>query len=414
MERTGAGIGLGSWWAYRELGWGGWWFWDPVENASLLPWLSGTALLHANIVLKKRGLLAPWVLLLAILTFALSLIGTFLVRSGALTSVHSFASDPERGLFILAYFTVTIGGALLIYALRAGALGSPGGMLPASREGMIVVNNLFILSAMATVLLGTAYPLVAEWIAHEKMTVGPPYFNLTFIPLMAIPLAFAGLVPFMPWKKASLADALHRIRPALLAAVAVFLLVLAIAHTGVLTGALGFALSTWLFVSSLQWVMKGRGRPGALAVFLGHAGAAVIVAGITSVSVWKLEAERSLLPGDDIAIGQYRLHYVEEAPVQGENYKATRSRFAVSDAAGKPVGELAPEYRFYDIRSIATSETAIYSTWDGDLYVATGDASPDKRRVVRLYYVPLIRFIWLGFVLIGAGGISAIVSRKPS
>jgi len=204
------GIGLGSWWAYRELGWGGWWFWDPVENASLMPWLSATALLHSNLVLKKRGLLAPWVVLLAILTFGLSLLGTFLVRSGALTSVHSFANDPARGLYILAYIAVVMGAALALYALRGQRLQASETMAPVSREGMIVINNLFILTACATVVLGTMYPLVAEWISGARLTVGAPYFNATFLPIMSIALLFAALVPFMPWKKANIRESLKR------------------------------------------------------------------------------------------------------------------------------------------------------------------------------------------------------------
>jgi len=407
------GIGLGSWWAYRELGWGGWWFWDPVENASLMPWLAGTALLHSNIVLKKRDMLASWVILLAIFTFGLSLLGTFLVRSGALTSVHSFASDPTRGLFILAYIVVVIGSALLLFALRGNRVASAEKMLPVSREGMIVINNLFILTACATVVLGTMYPLLVEWMENSKLTVGPPYFNKTFLPLMAVPLIFAGLVPFMPWKNASFSEAMKRATPALLATVAFMLLVATSAKSDIPYAIAGFGLVVWLAASSAQWLMRSTGVKGAWSVFLGHMGAAVLVAGITGVSLYKQQDERFVSAGDQFAFAGYQLTFAGEENVVRPNYTAHVATLNVADAKGNTLATFKPEYRIYAIRSMPTSEADIRYQFTSDLYAVLGETSKDgKRSAFRLYYVPMIGFIWAGFALIALAGIIAVL-RKP-
>ncbi len=407
------GIGLGSWWAYRELGWGGWWFWDPVENASLLPWLAGTALFHSNIVLKKRALLAQWVILLAIITFALSLLGTFLVRSGAITSVHSFASDPARGVFILAYIFLTVGGALFLYSLRGGAIKSDGQMLPVSREGLIVINNLFVLSACATVLLGTLYPIFAELANSEKITVGPPFFQSTFIPLMAIPLVFAAITPFMAWKKTSLKSAMHALRPAMLATLAGVFVVLAFAHTKIISACLGFGLAIWLGAGSVQWLLGSRGRRGRYAVFFGHIGAAFIVVGITASGLWKEEAQMLAANGDSLAIAGYKVEFVETADVTGQNYKAKKAHLLLMDAGGKMIKELSPEYRTYDITGSNTSETAIYYSLAGDLYSVIGASGAGGKTTLRLYFQPMINFIWLGFVLMALGGITGYLTGNP-
>ncbi len=408
------GIGLGSWWAYRELGWGGWWFWDPVENASLMPWLSGTALFHSNLVLKKRGLLAPWVVLLAILTFGLSLLGTFLVRSGALTSVHSFANDPTRGLYILGYITVVMGAALLLYALRGHRFSAQEPLLPASREGMIVINNLFIMTACATVVLGTMYPLVAEWLSGDRLTVGAPYFNATFLPLMALPLLFAALVPFMPWKKASIKDALLRCKPALLAAATAMVLALVSAGSHVPYAMAGFGLAAWLFVASLKWLKQADGVAGRWSVFLGHAGAAIMVAGITGVGLWKTSVEQSLPAGAQMTIGSYSLSLEKIEPLRMPNYSAIRGHVAASrpqPEEAEPI-RLFPEFRTYDIRGATTSEASIYGTLLHDLYVVAGEQQPDGSMALRAYYVPLISFIWIGFVLMGMAGFVSLRRQK--
>jgi len=406
------GIGLGSWWAYRVLGWGGFWFWDPVENASLLPWLSGTALLHANIVLKKRGSLKQWVLLLSIITFGLSLLGTFLVRSGVLISVHSFASDPTRGYFILAFFILAIGGALALFAMRAGQLRSDETMLPLSREGMIVINNLFLLTACATVLLGTLYPMLAEIMSGEKLTVGPPYFNATFLPLIAIPLIFAGLTPFMPWKQARFRESLRAARPALMATLAVIVFILAFVDHEKLLAAAGFGLAAWLALASLQWVIIKRSSKGAMAVFIAHLGVAVIVAGVTGATLFKQESERWMSVGDSMDIAGYHIIYAKISAADAPNYHGQRGNFIVTDKAGNPVATLTPEHRTYDIRNSSTSIASIHSAPAYDLYAVIGEASQDgKRTSVRIYYNPVMGFIWGGFVLMFMGGVTAIMRK---
>lgn len=410
------GIGLGSWWAYRELGWGGWWFWDPVENASLLPWLSGTALLHSNIVLKKRGLLAQWVILLSIVTFALSLLGTFLVRSGAITSVHSFANDPQRGIFILAYISITVGSALFLYSLRGGKIqNSNEKMLPISREGMIVINNLFILSACATVLLGTLYPMFAELTSGERITVGAPFFQATFVPLMAMPLVFAALTPFMAWKKASLLATIRAVRPALLATIAAIFIVLAFAQSKIISAVCGFGLATWLATGSVQWLISARGKRGKYAVFLGHIGAAFMVVGITASGLWKEEVQKQVSQGESLEIAGYNVFYIEKTDIIGDNFTANRAHLKVIDKSGnyeKDVADLFPEYRTYSISDSNTSETAIYYSLTGDLYSVIGETSPDGKIAIRLYFQPMINLIWLGFVLMASGGIVSIYSAR--
>jgi len=404
------GIGLGSWWAYRELGWGGFWFWDPVENASLMPWLAGTALLHSNIVLEKRGQLASWVILLSILTFALSLLGTFLVRSGALTSVHSFASDPARGLFILVYMVVAVGGALLLYGLRMRSIETVESMQPASREGMIVFNNLFLLSACAVVFLGTVYPLFAEWLSGTKLTVGAPYFISTFVPLMALPIFFAGLATLMPWKKASFATTLYHARPAAMAAAAAAFLVIVWTHTSVAYAALGIGLGIWLWVVSLQWLIAGwKSLPHmyVASVFSAHAGVAILVLGITGTGIWQQEIDRATAPGDTFDIAGYRLTYVRENTERGANYDVKRAEIRITNK----MTSLFPEYRTYDIRHTTTSEAAVYSTWAGDLYAVIGEGD-GKRTALRVYYNPGIRFLWLGCLMMGLAGILALAHFK--
>ena len=402
------GIGLGSWWAYRELGWGGWWFWDPVENASLMPWLAGTALLHANIVLKKRGLLAPWVLLLSIITFGLSLLGTFLVRSGALTSVHGFASDPARGLFILAFLALGLGVALTLFALKAPQFSSKESALPASREGMILINNMFVLCACASVLLGTLYPLFLEWMNGQKITVGPAFFNIAFLPLMALPLVFAGLAPFLAWKNASFSQALKRAWPSLAACGAGLLLVLAlVAKPGALALA-GFGLATWLAASSLQWLLRARGVRGALGVAVAHLGVAVLVAGITGASLWKQEIERPLAVGETLTVAGYTLSFEREWQETTPLYQSKHAEFTLRASDGSFLARLHPQYRRYGKGGMNTHEVAAFHDAWFDIHVIIGDASPDgKQSAARAYYTPLIGCIWLGCVLMTLGGLLA-------
>jgi len=406
------GIGLGSWWAYRELGWGGWWFWDPVENASLLPWLSATALFHSNIVLKKRGQFAHWVLLLAIITFGLSLLGTFLVRSGAITSVHSFASDPKRGIFILVYMLVSIGGALFLYSIRSHKITNEGDeqIVPTSREGLIIINNLFILTACSAVLLGTLYPMFAEIFGGEKLTVGAPYFEATFAPLMAIPLIFAAVTPFVTWKVSSLKLALRSMLPALLAVIATAILLVAIGGIGekTISAIAGFGLVAWLTVGSVSWLLRAGKKRAKYAVFLGHIGAAVFVAGVVASSLYNSETQGLLMVGDKLNIVGYSVKYDGISDEKGENFTAKRANLVVANQAGEEIVRLFPEYRTYAIRGSSTSETAIYSTFAGDLYSASGETSAEGKTPIRLYYKPMIYLIWLGFVLVCSSGIVSL------
>jgi cytochrome c-type biogenesis protein CcmF len=402
------GIGLGSWWAYRVLGWGGFWFWDPVENASLLPWLTGTALLHANIVLKKRGSLSQWVILLSILTFGMSMLGTFLVRSGVLVSVHSFASDPQRGLFILLYLTAILGWALALFATKTHAPEGKQRVLPLSREGMIIINNIFLLTACATVLLGTLYPMLAEWISREKISVGPPYFNATALPLLAIPLIFAGLTPFMPWKKAALADALRQSLPALMAALVAGAIVLAVANRQVIFSALGMALCAWLLVASLSWLIKHRNTRGRFSVFLGHTGAALLVAGITGAGLWKSETERWMSEGDHFEIAGYHITLDALLAQETPNHSTLIAQFSVDGHKEA----LTPEYRTFAIRKTGTSIASIALTPWGDLYGVIGEPSAKTGKIsARFYYNPLTYLIWAGFMLMALGGITATMQR---
>ncbi len=405
------GIGLGSWWAYRELGWGGWWFWDPVENASLLPWLAGTALLHANIILKKRDALGQWVNILSIATFAFSMIGTFLVRSGALTSVHSFASDPERGVFILAYIMLTVGGALFLYALRGDSLKSVAAAPPVSREGMIVINNLFLMTACMSVLLGTLYPLISEMMHGEKLTVGAPYFNLTFIPLMILPIFFAGLAPFMPWQKASFSKALKQLQPAAIAALVMLVFILALVKADIVYAAIGFTLAAWLAASSILLLWRKTNK-ASISVAISHFGVALMVAGITGVGIWKAEAEKWLTPGESLAVNDYAVIYKGKADIAGNNHN-TKTATLLLSYKGEELTVLKPEYRYYPITRNYTSETAIYPHLGGDVYAVIGEDSADGGKLsVRIYHVPMIQFIWAGFMFIAIGGLVSIIRKK--
>ncbi|MGE3714023.1 MAG: heme lyase CcmF/NrfE family subunit [Alphaproteobacteria bacterium] len=407
-----AGIALGSWWAYRELGWGGWWFWDPVENASLLPWLAGLALLHSNIVMKKRDALAGWVVLLAIVTFALSLIGTFLVRSGALTSVHSFASDPARGMYILAFIVLSIGIALALYAWRAGDIQSSRRLTPSSRGGLIVLNNTFLMVACATVLFGTLYPLAVDWFNGQPVTVGAPYFNLTFLPLMALPLCLAAIAPFAGWDQHTGMAWLRPVWPALVAVLAACLLVLAWRHTAVAATLVGVAIAVWLGVASITLWCRVRSF-SVVPVGIAHMGAALLVAGITMEGTGKIHAEQWLLPQETITIADYTITLDNIEPLQRRNHKAIRAQVTVRDGSGE-LAQLYPEYRRYDIRNTTTSEAAIFSGLLADVYVVVGEFSGDQKRLAtRVYVVPLVSLIWIGFAFMALGGIlAALQTRK--
>ena len=421
------GIALGSWWAYYELGWGGWWFWDPVENASFMPWLLGTALLHSAIVVEKRNALKTWTILLAILTFSLSLIGTFIVRSGVLTSVHAFATDPERGFFILILLAVAIGGSLTLFAVRAPALKAGGLFAPISREGAMVINNLFLTAACAAVFLGTLYPLFLEALDGSKVSVGPPFFNATFAPLM-VPLVFlAAIGPMLPWKRGDLASALARLKLAALGAVAIGLIAWYLKSGGPVLAVAAMGLAAWLFVGALvEWtdrVKLFRVTPGeswrrakalprsAHGMTLAHAGLAIVMAGMIGSSVWKAEVVANLRPGETVEIAGYSLLFEGVGKLDGPNYQAERARFTVT-RDGKELAVMFPEKRVYQVRAMPTTEAAIRTTLFSDLYAVIGDADGQGGWTVRIYHEPLVPWIWLGCFVMVAGGLTSLSDRR--
>lgn len=407
------GIGLGSWWAYRELGWGGWWFWDPVENASLLPWLCGTALLHANLVLARRAMLPRWVALLAIITFSLSLLGTFLVRSGVLTSVHSFASDPARGVFILAYLVLVTGGGLWLHGMRAPLLAQGGRAVPLSREGMIVINNLLLLVACAAVAVGTLYPLFSEWLGGDKITVGPPYFNQTFLPLMVLPVLFAGIAMLTPWRHASLLSLGRALRVPAALAIAAFIIGMAmIARGSVWLASAGFAMAVFLAASSLtpllkRWRQSGLRQPAALyAATLSHVGFAVLVAGVTGHSLLSQQFQQVVKQGDVLQIAGYELLFRGQKQYATGNYKSEQGMLELRDSSGHTITELRPALRTYQPPSgMQTSEAAIYSTPLYDIYAVFGHTPDGAQPSLRLHANWLIGFVWSGCLLMTTGGL---------
>ena len=422
------GIAMGSYWAYYELGWGGWWFWDPVENASFMPWLSGTALLHSALVMEKRSALKIWTILLAILTFSLSLLGTFLVRSGVLTSVHAFATDPTRGVFILLILCLFIGGSLALFAARATTLESGGLFAPISREGALVVNNLFLTTAAATVLVGTLYPLILEVLGGAKISVGPPFFNLTFGPLMA-PLLFA--VPFGPmlaWKRGDLLAAAQRLYFAIGAAMATIIIVIALTSGTRILAALGFGLAVWLLAGSFcdlyargNFAKAGlsgglrrlKGLPrSAFGTMLAHFGLGVTVLGIVTTSAFQTENVLTMTPGQSVDAGGYSLRYDGIAARQGPNYEAQIGTFTLT-WGGKAAGTLQSAKRFYPARQMPTTESGIRTRGFSQLYVSLGDAQTNGEGiVVRVWYKPLITLIWIGALFMAGGGLVSVADRR--
>jgi cytochrome c-type biogenesis protein CcmF len=418
------GITLGSWWAYHELGWGGWWFWDPVENASFMPWLVGTALIHSLAVTEKRGLLKSWTVLLAILAFALSLLGTFLVRSGVLVSVHAFATDPARGVFILIFLAVVIGSALTLYAWRAGSLTSAGELNFLSREGLLLFNNVFLVTAAGAVLLGTLYPLAIEALELGKLSVGPPYFNAVFVPLTAPLLALVGLAACVPWRQASLRETLRAIRvPATAALLAGALLpVLMQGHWSWVAMA-GSVLALWaLFMAGNELLRRIRVRrnwaegmaavPRAIwGMSLAHFGLSLFVLGVTQVTSFGAERDVRLAPGASAALGRYEFQLVEVEHRSGPNYEADVGTVIV-EAGGKPIAALRPEKRLYRVQQNVMTEAAVDHNLARDIYVALGDPFDNGDWGLRLYYRPMMRLVWLGGLLAALGGLLAISDRR--
>jgi cytochrome c-type biogenesis protein CcmF len=421
------GIALGSWWAYYELGWGGFWFWDPVENASFMPWLAGTALLHSALVMEKRDALKVWTILLAIITFSLSLMGTFLVRSGVLTSVHAFAVDPARGVFILMIMGVFIGGALTLFTWRAPLLSQGGLFAPISREGALVLNNLLLTTACAAVLVGTLYPLALEAMTGDKISVGAPFFNLTFVPLI-VPLLLA--VPFGPllaWKRGDLLAAAQRLTAAAVVALVVMIVLLAIYRQGPWLARLGIGLGVWLIMGAITEIgyrvklteasgseiwRRLRNLPRAsYGSALAHAGLGLTVIGIVATTAWRSEAILAMKPGDTAEIGGYSLRFEGVAPHQGPNYRERAAKFTVS-RNGREIAVLQPSKREFMIEQSGTTEAGIHASWRGDLYAVLGDPLKDGAYSVRLYFHPLVRLIWIGAMIMFLGGAVSLSDRR--
>ncbi len=421
------GIALGSWWAYYELGWGGFWFWDPVENASFLPWLSGTALLHSAIVVEKRDALKSWTVLLAVLTFSLSLMGTFLVRSGVLTSVHAFATDPARGVFILALLVIASGGSLLLYAVRAPSMQGGGLFAPISREGSLVLNNLLLATATATVFLGTLYPLFLDVLDAGKVSVGPPFFNMTFVPLMVPVIVAMGIGPMLAWKRGDLPGVLSRLWLALALAAAIGIGTLIAMGVQSVLAALAMALAGWLMASVLvEWAervklfraplqeswRRARHIPrSSYGMSVAHAGLAVIVAGITASSAWQTEVIRQMRAGDTVEVAGYSMQFEGVREQRGPNYISRQGEFLVT-RNGSVVTTLTPERRAYPIEGDTTTEAAIHTTWLADLYAVIGDGNAEAGWSVRLYHNPLVPWIWVGAVIMVLGGLVSLSDRR--
>jgi cytochrome c-type biogenesis protein CcmF len=420
------GITLGSWWAYYELGWGGFWFWDPVENASLMPWLVATALLHSALATERTGAFRTWTLLLAIAAFSLSLIGTFLVRSGVLTSVHAFANDPERGMFILLMLVLAIGGALALFAWRAPSLEGGAAFEPVSRESALLVNNVLLTAAAATVFLGTLYPLVLDALTGTKISVGPPYFAATFAPIAVALLVALPFGPRLGWRHGNGTGAVKSLLPAFGVALFAVLLVLVFAARHVAAAALAFGLAAWVIAASVldlarrvgPWrgdlratVLRLRFVPAsAFAVALAHAGLGVTLMGIAGTTLYRAETLSLLAPGESVQVGPYRLTFDGARRVTGPNYFATRADVTVA-RGGTPLAVMHPEHRMFPMEQQETYETSIRTTGLSDLYMALGDDRGGGRFILRAYYNPLAPFIWFGGGIMALGGLASLWGR---
>ncbi|MBV8495859.1 MAG: heme lyase CcmF/NrfE family subunit [Gammaproteobacteria bacterium] len=411
------GIALGSFWAYYELGWGGFWFWDPVENASFMPWLVGTALIHSLAVTDKRGLFKSWTLLLAILAFSLSMLGTFLVRSGVLVSVHSFAADPERGIFILAFLVVMIGGALGLYAWRAPRLKSTAGFDLGARESFLLFNNVLLVIAAATVFAGTLAPLIVDALGLGTVSVGPPYFNPTFMVSMLPLLALLSVGIHASWKRGRLRDSARALLYTLIAAAALACgLVFAIYSRGALLTPIGATLGAWIILSSLldpfdRW-RRGLSLPRAvLGMTLAHLGLALVVIALTTVQSFTVERDVALAPGDTVRVAGYEFRFEGVRPIEGPNYDGTGATLRVT-ARGAPVALLRPEKRQYWVQHQVTSETAIRMHHGDNILLALGEDLGAGRWSVRIQVRPLVSLVWIAAFIMAAGGALAASDRR--
>jgi cytochrome c-type biogenesis protein CcmF len=421
------GIAMGSYWAYYELGWGGFWFWDPVENASLMPWLSATALLHSAIVMEKREALKIWTILLAILAFSLSLVGTFLVRSGVLTSVHAFATDPTRGVFILGILCLFIGGALTLFAFRAGAL-APGGIFaPISREGALVANNIFITAAAATVIVGTLYPLVLEAVTGDRISVGAPFYNLTFAPIVVPLLMLVPFGPMLAWKRGDIGAAAERLMVAFGLAIIAGIVAAFLSGGGPVLALFGIGLGVWLIAGALsetasriklgqaplaESMRRAAGLPrAAYGSTLAHAGVGVMVIGIVAATAWPTETIRTMKPGDSVEVAGRSITLDGFLPRAVSNYRENAVRFTVREG-GSTVAIMEPSKRQFTVRATETTEAAIKTFGLSQLYVSLGDIGEDGTTTVRIYWKPLVTLIWIGPLIMALGGLVSLSDRR--
>jgi cytochrome c-type biogenesis protein CcmF len=410
------GIALGSWWAYYELGWGGWWFWDPVENASFMPWLVGTALIHSLSVTEKRGIFKSWTLLLAIFAFSLSLVGTFLVRSGVLVSVHSFATDPTRGLYILAFLVITIGGSLSLYAWRAPKLYVPGGFELFSREFFLLVNNVILVSVAGLVLWGTLSPLVYELLNIGKISVGPPVFAVMFLVPMLPLMIFLAIGMHSAWRRGKLTVAAKPLWWMLAAAV-VLAVVLQLGYGRVhAVGLVGMAFGIWIIFSALlepvRRLRQGQTlTAGLMGMVIAHAGVGVFAIGASGVESYKIEKDVALKPGMTFSIAGYDFRFVKAIDVRGPNYDAVQATVEVRHG-GKLVTTLEPQKRHFWVQQTDNSQAAISVNWARDLFVAMGNPLGEGAWSMRIQYKPLVRYIWLGAIIMAVGGIVAATDRR--
>jgi cytochrome c-type biogenesis protein CcmF len=422
------GITLGSWWAYYELGWGGWWFWDPVENASFMPWLAATALIHSLAVTEKRGAFKRWTVLLSLLAFSLSLLGTFLVRSGVLTSVHSFAADPARGLFILIFLCIVIGGSLVLYAWRAPNVTSGGEFSALSRESLLLGNNLLLIMITAFILLGTLAPLIYDAFGWGKISVGFPWFNTMFVIFTPFLVLLMGLGPLTRWKQQDAADLVRQFRIALLASLGAGLLAaLPLLHEGSVYAGLAVMLSVWLTTTLLLSLRKrlrhrqgfgaflkdirARGGGSYYGMLLAHFGVAVFTIGVTFVTLFDVEKDVRMAPGETLELAGYTFRFDGVEKIQGPNYRADRGTLHVS-RHGQDVAVLKPEKRTYLVQTRPMTEAGIDAGFFRDIYVSLGEALDAGSWSLRLYYKPLVRWIWLGGILIAIGGLLAAFDRR--
>ena len=401
------GIALGSIWAYYELGWGGWWFWDPVENASFMPWLLGTALLHSLIIVEKRRSLQAWVLLLSILAFLLSVVGTFLVRSGILTSVHTFALDPSRGIYILA-FTALLGSyALILFGTKSKKYFDNNYFSFFSKEGSILVNNILMVIVCATVFLGTVYPLIIEALTNNKISVGEPYFNSTVVPILIPAILVMGIGPILGWGKENKSKTLKKILPSILITVILTIFILSIYKSYNIMGIAGIILSFWIISNNLIILIK-KNKNYSFGMIIAHLGVGLLILGITGSSTWQKEKIVTMRINSETKIEKYNIFFEKIDEVRGANYVALQGNFLIYDNKKNIVTKLKPENRFYPVTQNFTTEASIHTNLFRDLYIVLGEGNLNDGWVVRIYHNPLVMWIWIGALVIFLGGITSI------